>query len=59
MNSIDCSECISIEELRNENEEPLFYVALPKSVTQSFVIFGLIPMELYIHKAIKGYASED
>ncbi|EMC0738338.1 DUF1642 domain-containing protein [Enterococcus faecalis] len=30
MNSIDCSECISIEELRNENEEPLFYVALPK-----------------------------
>ena len=30
MDSIDCSECISIEELRNENEEPLFYVALPK-----------------------------
>ncbi|EOA7249089.1 DUF1642 domain-containing protein [Enterococcus faecalis] len=30
MNSIDCSECISIEELRNENEEPLYYVALPK-----------------------------
>lgn len=30
MNNIDCSKCISIEELRNKNEEPLFYIALPK-----------------------------
>lgn len=30
MNNIDCQDCISIEELRNEKKEQLYYVALPK-----------------------------
>ena len=30
MNNIDCQDCISIEELRSEKKEQLYYVALPK-----------------------------